>query len=114
MSFYRIQSYSPEALLEGTQTSLSYSTDTEREGKSVCRSIEELAAYVAQTGMSIDWADALLVEVEGTYSRDDDEDAHLGAYLIHPTKIISATPLDQTPFYDEVDAFCAAHPELGL
>lgn len=108
MSFYRIQSYDPQSLLDGPQTSLSYSTDTERAGKSVCLSLEDLAAYMAQTGCEIDWQNALLVELDGEWSDDEDEDAHLGAYLIHPTKIIDVTPLDDTDFYDLVDAYLAA------
>lgn len=109
MSYYRIQDYDPHTLLEGAQTSLSYRTDTERSGKSVCASIEDLAAYMAQVGIPIDWNRALLVELEGTWSDEEDEDAHLGVYLMHPTRIVSVTPLDDTNFYDLVDTYLANH-----
>lgn len=109
MSFYRIQSYAAADLLDGPQTSLSYSTDTERSGKSVCCSIEELAAYVAQTGLDLGWEKRpVLVELDGYWSDEDDEDAHLGAYLVHPTAIISETPLDETDFYALVDRYLDA------
>lgn len=108
MSFYRIQNYPAADLLVGEQTSLSYSTDTERSGKSVCTSVDDLAAYVARTGMDLGWNGALLVELDGTYSDEDDEDAHLGAYLVHPTRIISAVALDETDFFDRVNTYLDA------
>lgn len=104
MTFYRIQDYDPAELLTGEQTSMSYSSGTERAGKSVCRSIEELAAYFAQTGVPMDPTTSILVELEGTYSPDEDEDAHLGAHLIFPTRIVSAGPIPDE-FFAAVDAY---------
>ena len=59
-----------------------------RVGVSVCDSIEELASYLAQVGIPFT-DDCLLVELEGTWADDEDEDAHLGARLIIPTRIVS-------------------------
>ena len=105
--FYRIQSpsYAPEALLlPENQTSLSYSTDTIRNGVSVCRSIEELAAYFCQAGVPMDPHTSILVELDGDYSEDEGEDAELGEYLVYPTHIISAGPIPDE-FFEAVDAF---------
>lgn len=112
MSFYRIQdaTYDPADLLDGPQTSLSYCTGTERPGKSVCTSIEELAAYFAQAGVPMDPRTSILVELDGTWATDEDgrivedEDAALGAHLVFPTRIISAGPIP-AEFFAAVDAY---------
>ena len=94
-SYYRIQSAGrdPQALLDpAQQTSVSYCDDTERHGVSVCDSIDELAAYLAQSGLPFD-TDYVMVEVEGSWSEDTDEDAHLGARLVIPTAILSVEPI---------------------
>lgn len=105
-SYYRIQDADRDvtALLDPAQQ-LSYSWNNEervRIGISVCDSIEALATYLAQTG--IQWGEqSVIVEVEGTTARDEDEDAHLGALLVHPTRIVSVTPVTDT-FFDMVGA----------
>ncbi|CAB0494604.1 hypothetical protein CIP100629_00491 [Corynebacterium diphtheriae] len=68
---------------------------------------DDLAEYIAQTGIQWDetWE---LLEVAGTPSDDEDEDAHMGALLIIPTKIISREPITDG-FMDEIfEAFEAA------
>lgn len=104
-TYYRIQAANRpvEQLLDPEfQTSLSYVDDTERTGVSVCDSVEDLASYLSQSGMP--WDDTfVLVEVEGTLSADIDEDAHLGARLVHPTAIVSVSPLTDD-FFDLVSA----------
>lgn len=107
MSFFRIQDRSipVEQLLDPEfQTSESYSSGAVQQGKSVCRSIEELATYFAQSGVPLDPAGSVLVEVEGTWSLEDDEDAHLGAHLVFPTRIVAVTDIPDE-FYAAVDAF---------
>lgn len=93
MSYFRIQDTDrPNILDPENQTSYSWNDlgddDRARAGVSVCDSREDLAEYLAQTGIPFDgsWE---LIECDGYNSEDDDEDAHLGARLIHPTKIIS-------------------------
>ncbi|MDY5784678.1 hypothetical protein [Corynebacterium sp.] len=92
-TYFRIQPTNrPNILDPENQTSTSWNDlgddDRVRNGVSVCDSREELAEYLAQVGIPFedDWE---LLEVEGTISNDEDEDAHLGCTLIHPTAIIS-------------------------
>lgn len=102
-TWYRIQSSARpvEQLLDPEyQTSTSYCTATERHGVSVCRSIEDLTSYLAQSGMPFDET-YVLVEVTGPRSDEDDEDAALGAVLVLPETIESVTDLDDA-FFDMV------------
>jgi hypothetical protein len=103
-SYYRIQPahYDTAALLD-PEMQWSYSwcdQDDVRRGISVCDSVEELAAYLAQTGIEWDptW---VLVELAGRWSEDTDQDAHLGARLIIPTEVVSVRPIDDA-FLDMV------------
>lgn len=107
MSFFRIQdaSIDPALLLDPEhQVSESYCTGTTRQGKSVCRSIEELAQYFAQAGVPLDPRTSVLVELDGTWAPEEDEDAHLGAHLVFPTRIIAVTEIPDE-FYAEVNRF---------
>lgn len=74
-------------------------------GVSACRSVEDLAQYLAQSGIEWD-AEMVLVEMEADLADDDDHDAELGAVLVWPTAVLSATPLDDA-FY----ALVASHLE---
>lgn len=111
MTYYRIQDYPATDLLDGPQVSYSYLDESAepRSGKSVMDSYEGLVAYMATVGIAIDWDNAILVELDGTYSDDEDEDAAHGAELIHPTEIIAVTPLDETSFFADVDAYLTAN-----
>lgn len=62
-----------------------------RHGVSTCGSVEDLITYLRTVGC--DLTDTVLVELDGTYAADDDHDKHLGAVLIHPTKILSVIPV---------------------
>lgn len=111
MTFYRIQDgdIPVEQLLDPEyQISESYCTGTIRTGKSVCRSIEELAAYFAQAGVPLDPRTSVLVELDGDYTGEDDEDAHLGAHLVIPTRIVSVGPIP-AEFYAAVDTYIEEH-----
>ena len=106
---YRIQSENhgvTDLLDPERQISLSYSGRDEdvRQGISVCASLEDLAAYIAQTGIEIDASNSVVVVVEGPESEDLPCDAHLGELLIHPTRVVSVTPADDTDIWDLVDA----------
>lgn len=106
MSYYRIQTsaYPVEMILDPEhQTSENYSNPEDiRTGKSVCASVEDLAEYLAQTGIPFDDS-YLLVELDGYASDEEDADAHMGAMLIHPTRIINAAPLTDE-FFDMIGA----------
>ena len=105
MSFYRIQNRSipAEQLLDPEyQTSESYSSGAVQAGKSVCWSVEELAEYFAHSGVPLDPAESVLVELEGTCSTEDDEDAEYGALLVFPTRIVAVTEIPDE-FYERVD-----------
>ncbi|VEI04091.1 Uncharacterised protein [Acidipropionibacterium jensenii] len=73
-----------------------------RYGVSACESIEDLAAYVAQTGVGGD--NPVIVEFEAELADDDDHDADLGAVLTWPTRIVGV--------YDEGDATYDAFDQL--
>lgn len=107
MSFYRIQSAARDTadlLVAEHQTSMHYSTGEAQVGVSVCDSREELAEYIAQSGVEWDgsW---VLVEVDGytAEDRDLDADAPGRPRLIHPTEVVSAEPLTDG-FEDEIFA----------
>lgn len=106
-SYYRIQNANREVtdlLIADEQVSRNHADETSvRVGVSVCDDLEALAEYVAQTGMILNWAATVLVEVEGYMSTDTPEDAHLGERLIHPTRIVSVV---ETPdeFFEAVNA----------
>lgn len=104
---YRIQSADrdPNLLLDpAEQISVAWWTESVRRGVSVCRSREDLATYIAQSGIPWD-ATWVLVELEGYASDDQDEDAQCPGRpeLIHPTRIVSVTPIADD-FEDEIFA----------
>lgn len=106
MSFFRIQPTDrPNILDPENQTSTSW-TNLEgiRNGVSVCCSREELAEYLAQAGIPFqdDWE---LIELDGAYSEEDDEDAHLGAVLVYPTEIIARETIGDAFVYEILDAY---------
>lgn len=106
---YRIQSAAHDVadLLDPTkQFSLNYNGQDEdtRRGISVCDTLDDLAAYIAQSGIVIDTDASVIVHIEGTPSTDTPCDAHLGERLIHPTRIISVTDADDTGIWDLVSA----------
>lgn len=99
MSYYRLQDPAyMDALTDGNQVSFSYCDGSARAGKSVCDSPEELAEYLANSGVEFK-ADWVLIELEGELSDEEDEDAQFGCTLIHPTEIVSTTDFDT--FLDE-------------
>ena len=105
MSYFRIQSYDPQALLAPENwISLPYSGVEEdvRSGVSVCRSLEDLVKYFAGSGVPLG---DLLVEVDGYASDDTALDADQGEMLIFPTKIISVTPIDDSDFFTMMDDY---------
>lgn len=67
-----------------------------RHGVSVCASIEDLRSYFSGRSASLD--NTSLIVVEGDVS-DEDYDADDGAILIHPTQIVSVTPLTESPLH---------------
>lgn len=95
-SYYRIQSADRDAttLLDPEQQwSMSYRPGGDvRHGVSVCESIEDLADYLAHSGVTFEW-DWNLVEVTGPLSDERDEDHDLGARLILPDTIVSVEPM---------------------
>lgn len=62
-----------------------------RRGVSVCASLDDLRAYLAQR----EWSrDCVVLELEGELSEDEDHDAAGGALLILPTRIVAVHPVD--------------------
>lgn len=116
ITFFRIQPTDrPDILDPENQFSYSWNDlgndERARHGISVCETREDLAEYLAQVGIPFtdDWE---LLEVEGTYSDDEDEDAHLGCSLIIPTAIVSRETIGDG-FIDEIlEAHEALEPAL--
>ncbi|AHI04358.1 hypothetical protein CFAL_12135 (plasmid) [Corynebacterium falsenii DSM 44353] len=106
MSFFRIQPTDrPDILDPENQTSTSWNDlEDTRHGVSVCNSREELAEYLAQTGIPFqdDWE---LLEIDGPYSDEEDEDEHLGCSLILPTEIIARETIGDAFVYEILDAY---------
>jgi hypothetical protein len=78
-----------------------------RQGVSVCATPYALTSYFAARAESCDYdADFLstlvMVEVEAILAEEEDQDAAEGALLVIPTRIVSATPLDD----DMIAAIC--------
>lgn len=80
-------------------------TERTRTGVSVCDSRETLAAYLATVGQGIPYGEGgwILIELTGTLSADQPLDAEHGEYLIHPTAIVNAAPIDDE-FYETIGA----------
>lgn len=115
MIFFRINQPgdAPERILN-PEDQISHSWNNEedvRHGVSACESVEELATYLAQVGIPFD-DNCTLIEFEGTYAAEDDHDAHLGAVLTIPTRIVSVRPLGEAE--DFWEAMAAAIEELGI
>lgn len=110
--YYRIQSQDRPNILD-PQNQISYSWNDQgdderaRIGVSVCDSREELAEYIAQSGIPFEdsWE---ILEVEGQPSEDEDEDAHLGARLIIPERIVSRESLADGFAEEILDAYESA------
>lgn len=116
MSYYRIQNFPAVDLLDGAQLSASWNDlgddDRARPGKSVCRTREQLAEYLAQVGIPFadDW---ILVELEGDRSDHDDEDAHLGALLVHPTEIVATETIGDGFVHEILAAYDELYPDAA-
>ena len=116
-TFFRIQPADrPNILDPENQTSASWNDlgndERVRNGISVCDSREELAEYLAQVGIPFegDWE---LLEVTGSYSEDEDEDAQMGCSLIYPEAIISRETLDDGFIEEIMDAYENLTPAWG-
>lgn len=75
-------------------------------GISVCETIEDLAAYLAVSGIPIGNGDEwVLVEIDGYESDDQPYDADSGELLVHPTEIIGVYEMTDE-FYEMIsDAY---------
>lgn len=109
MTFFRIQtaSYAPEDLLiADNQHSSSWGgpESYDRDGVSACRSREELAAYLAHSGIPFGIGEWIVVEMEAdVIDGADPIDAEFGEVLVTPTAIVSVGQLDDG-MLDMIDA----------
>lgn len=102
-TYFRIQTadrdvaelLNPELQVSGNWNNLESYTRT---GVSVCESREDLATYLAQSGIPFGSGEWVIVEVGGHLSDDDPCDAEYGEILIHPTEIVSVSPMDDEFF----------------
>lgn len=94
-TYYRVQAgdRDPAQLLDAEQVSSYWGrSDLDREGVSVCESVEDLAAYLAGPGQGIPFGlpGWVLVELEGEeIDGADAVDADGGEVLIRPTRVVS-------------------------
>lgn len=79
------------------------SAEYTRTGVSVCASREDLAAYLAHSGIPYGAGEWVIVELNGNTSDDTPYDAASGELLIHPSKIVSVSPMDDA-FFALIDA----------
>lgn len=94
-------------LLDPAHVSYSWDSDDVYDlGTSTCASLEDLAVYLARTGIAIGLGDWVIVEVAGI-DLGSARDAHMGEHLIAVNEIVSVRPLDDD-FYALVgDAYDA-------
>lgn len=73
-----------------------------RNGVSAMESIDQLAEYLAHSGVEFDPNNSVIVEMGGDVAEDEDHDADKGAVLIEPNKILQ---VQRTPdsFFDLID-----------
>lgn len=109
-TYYRIQTADRDpSLLLNPEHQISYhwnSIDSEeytRVGVSVCETLEDLAAYLAGSGIPYGDGEWVIIELTGYLSDDDAYDAAYGELLIHPTEIVSVRPMDDG-FFDMIAA----------
>lgn len=69
-----------------------------RAGVSCCRDIETLAAYF--NARHLNTRGDVLIELQGDESDDEDHDSEAGAVLVHPTRIVSVTPIEESAIWD--------------
>lgn len=109
-SYYRVQTADrdPADLIDAERTQKSYAwfapESWDRPGVSVCASLEELATYLAQSGVPYGAGEWVIVEllgdeVEGVMGND----AEYGELLVWPTEIVSVRPMD-AEFFDMIGA----------
>lgn len=107
MTYFRVQPYPASDLLHGPRTTTFWSDDADDlitvPGVAVCTSLEGLVAYLVGSGATwgYGWT---LVELEGTPTGQEAEDAELGVLYVHPTRIVSTEPavLRLVPMADPV------------
>lgn len=77
-----------------------------RNGISAMESIDELAEYLANSGVEFDPNNSVIVEFGGDYADDEDHDAAQGAVLTWPDKILK---VQRTPdsFFELIDKYVA-------
>lgn len=105
-TYYRVQASDRDVnlLLDPEhQTSTSYNTDEAVPGVSVCDTPEELATYLAQTGIPFE-PDWVIVAVEADQADHRDEDHHLGARLVYPTAVVAVECIVESGMLDMIAA----------
>lgn len=106
MSYYRIQDsyYGTDDLLSGDYESTSMNYMDIRHGVSCCDSLEQLAAYIATSGVEIG-DDPIIIELDGYPSEEEPLEPGRES-LIEPTAILSiSSPAEPGGFYDLVDRY---------
>ncbi|MET0426699.1 MAG: hypothetical protein ABW046_22725 [Actinoplanes sp.] len=109
-TYYRVQPADRD-IMDGAQTSRAWHRaedepqPTDRAGVSACRSLEDLAEYLATRGEGIPYGlpGWCLVALHGEVSDDQPLDFEQGEVLVHPTRIVSCEPIPDA-FFDMIGA----------
>lgn len=107
MNFFRVnppEFTTDDMMIAENQISINHSNEDDiRAGLSACTSREDLANYLANSGIEFrdEWT---LVEFEGEYADEDDADAEYGCVLVHPTRIVATERLDEGFVYEIFEA----------
>lgn len=95
MTYFRVQPYPASVLLDGPRSTTYWSDDADDHitvpGVAVCTTIDALAAYLTNSGAT--WgAGWTVVELDGTPTGHDAEDAEHGVLYVHPTLVLATEP----------------------
>lgn len=111
-SYFRTQTADrdPADLIDPMRQQMSYAwfapASLDQPGVSVCASIEDLATYLAQSGVPYGSGEWVIVELLGDRIADaNPNDAEYGELLVYPTEIVSTRPMD-ADFFDMIGAAC--------
>jgi hypothetical protein len=109
-TFYRVQPADRD-IMDGPQTSRAWHRDeteaqpTDRAGVSACRSLGDLAEYLATRGEGIPYGlpGWVLVAFVGEVAEQQPLDFEAGEVLVHPTDIVTCEPIPDS-FFEMIGA----------
>jgi hypothetical protein len=113
VTWFRVQTADrdPDDLIDPRHGQVSYhwsnsdSEECDRPGVSVCPSVNDLAAYLAQCGIPYGSGDWVIIELDGDLVEEvTPYDAEYGECLVWPTEIVEVWAMDDE-FLDLIGAY---------